>query len=154
MTHSTPATTGPDRVVVGVDGSASSVEALRWAARTAPLIGCGIDVITTWQYPMAAYGYGAMAPTYRPDEDAAHMLEVVLKDVFDDARPDDLRAVLVEGHPAQILVERSAGAALLVVGSRGHGGFVGLLMGSVSAHCAEHAQCPVTVVHHPAADPS
>ena len=138
----------PDRIVVGVDGSTSSTDALRWAARIAPLLGCGIDAVTTWQYAAAVYGYGAIAPSYQPDEEAKRMQDAVLDDVFAGSAPDTLRTFVVEGHPAQVLVERSASAELLVVGSRGHGGFVGLLIGSVSAHCAEHAVCPVTVVHH------
>lgn len=133
------------RVVVGVDGSDSSVDALRWAGRMATVLDRQIDAVTSWGYP-AGYGYGAMTSAYRPDEDAAHMLETALKTVFGDVRPSGLRAVVVEGYAAQVLIEASAQAEMLVVGSRGHGGFVGMLIGSVSTQCVTHALCPVVVV--------
>jgi nucleotide-binding universal stress UspA family protein len=132
------------RLVVGVDGSESSVAALRWAARVAPALGVQIDVVITWSYP-ATYGTAGGVTDWRPDQDAATVIDAVLGRVFGDGRPAGLRTILREGHAAHVLVEASRGASLLVVGSRGYGGFSGLLLGSVSRYCAEHAFCPVVV---------
>ena len=137
------------RIIVGLDGSESSKEALRWALRYSDLTGTRITAVMTWQYP-AGYGLGGVPPDselWRPDLDAARTVEATLADVLGDDRPEDLGAVTPEGNPARVLVELSAGAALLVVGSRGHGGFAGLLLGSVSSACAQHARCPVLVMH-------
>jgi nucleotide-binding universal stress UspA family protein len=141
------------RVVVGVDGSAESVAALRWAEDYADALGLEIDAVTSWSYP-ADYGYAGGASEWRPDQDAALVSAAALGEAFGDGPPVGLRVVVREGHPARVLEDASNGAALLVVGSRGHGGFAGLLLGSVSAYCAEHAHCPVVVdrqVSRPAA---
>jgi nucleotide-binding universal stress UspA family protein len=137
------------RIVVGVDGSKTSKEALRWALRYSELTGTPLTAAMTWQYPVD-YGLGGLPPDselWRPDLDAARVLEATLADVVGDDRPVGLRAITPQGGPAHVLVELSADAALLVVGSRGHGGFAGLLLGSVSSACAQHARCPVLIVH-------
>ena len=143
-----------DRIVVGVDGSEQSQQALRWAADYAATIGATLDAVSAWDWPSAA-GWGA-APipmNWDPRQDTEKLLTETIDSVFDGQRPKDLRLLVVEGHPARVLLEQSKGAAMLVVGSRGHGGFAGLLLGSVSASVAEHASCPVLVMHdgHPAA---
>ncbi|MHB1172123.1 MAG: universal stress protein [Lacisediminihabitans sp.] len=76
--------------------------------------------------------------------------------VFGDDRPSWFQAAVREGSTTQVLIEQSKGAEMLILGSRGHGGFVGLLLGSVSAACAEHAHCPVLIMHGPstAQDPA
>ncbi|MEO9139442.1 MAG: universal stress protein [Jatrophihabitans sp.] len=135
------------RIVVGTDGSPSSADALRWAAKIAVDTGAEVDVITCWQYPQG-WGMPGVSSDWNPANDAAQVLADSLAEAFGDKHPDGLRACVREGHAAQVLVQASAGADMLVVGSRGHGGFVGLLLGSVSAHCAEHGQCPVVVVPH------
>jgi nucleotide-binding universal stress UspA family protein len=135
-------------IVVGVDGSESSINALRTAARVATVLDAEIDAVTSWEFP-ASYGLAGGAGDWRPDTDAAQLLAIALKEAFGDDVPARLRSVLTEGHPAKVLVEASRGAEMLVVGSRGHGGFVGLLLGSVSAYCAEHASCPVLVARVP-----
>ncbi len=132
-------------IVVGVDGSAPSLDALRWAARLSAALALPIEVVACWHFP-PYYGYGGADATWRPDQDSASLLAGALTSVFGDARPDGLTEAVREGHPAEVLIGMSAGAELLVVGSRGHGGFAGLLLGSVSAYCAEHAECPVVVV--------
>ena len=132
-------------VVVGVDGSESSKEALRWAARMAAVEGVEIVAITAWDYPQA---YNSPVDVnWRPDVDAEVILADTLREVFGDERPPGLEARAVHGPARTVLLEASEGASLVVVGSRGHGGFAGLLLGSVSSACAEHGHCPVVVVH-------
>lgn len=134
------------RIAVGVDGSQPSKSALRWAARWAQLTGAGIDAVIAWQ-PAPNYGWAIGDATWRPEEDAEKVVTQAVDEVFGADRPPDLRLIVRRGHPAQVLLDASEDAELLIVGSRGHGGFVGLLLGSVSANCAEHATCPVLVVH-------
>jgi nucleotide-binding universal stress UspA family protein len=145
------ATSSGARIVVGVDGSPSSQAALRWADRVGSAMGLAIDAIICWAYP-TNYGIGAAFTEYRPDVEAKVMLDETVRTVFGDSPPAGLRTSVREGYPAKELIDASQGAEMLVVGSRGHGGFVGLLIGSVSAYCAEHAACPVVVLHHRAAD--
>jgi nucleotide-binding universal stress UspA family protein len=140
---SEPARAG--RIVVGVDGSDSSVQALDWAARQAELTGDVLEVITTWEWP-GSYGWAAPLPEdWDPQADMTKVLDEILGQLRQ-AHPDvTVRLRVVEGHPAPVLIEASRGADLLVVGSRGHGEFAGMLLGSVSEHCVSHAHCPVLV---------
>lgn len=147
----TPNTPSGARIVVGVDGSPSSLDALRWAHRVGSPLGLAIDAIICWSYP-TNYGIGVAFTEYRPEMEAKVALEEALLAAFGDTAPAGLRASVREGYPAKELIDASRGAEMLVVGSRGHGGFVGLLIGSVSAYCAEHAACPVVVLHHRTAD--
>ena len=137
---------GRGYIVVGVDGSDCSKDALRWAARQAEFTSAVVDAIMAWRFP-AFYGW---APVDSEDLDFPRFAEQALAhavdEVFGPDHPDWLRSRVAEGHAAQVLVEASADADLLVVGSRGHGGFTGLLLGSVSTYCVHHARCPVTVV--------
>jgi nucleotide-binding universal stress UspA family protein len=135
------------RIVVGVDGSKPSVDALLWARLMGRAMHAELDVITSWQYP-AAYGMAGWASDWSPQGDAAALLEDTLRLAFAQDRPVGLRTTVMEGHAANALVNASTGAELLVVGSRGHGGFVGLLLGATSAHCAEHAACSVLIAHN------
>jgi nucleotide-binding universal stress UspA family protein len=144
---------GP-RVVVGVDGSAESVEALRWAADYAAATGATIDAVMSWHAPAAA---GAAPPRIAPqpitDEVRASLLEELDKSlvaVFGPATPPSVQGRVTYGHPAMVLVEESRHADLLVVGFRGHGAFAGMLTGSVSMHCVNSAHCPVVVVRRAA----
>jgi nucleotide-binding universal stress UspA family protein len=141
-------------IVVGVDGSPPSVSALRWAARLAPVVDGVIVAVTAWQFPItygadpAMLGWGTgPGEAWRPDLDAEVVLERALESAFGASRPAGLVAQAREGQASAVLIAASEGAELLVVGSRGHGGFAGLLLGSVSSACAEHAKCPVLVVH-------
>jgi nucleotide-binding universal stress UspA family protein len=140
---------GP-QVVVGVDGSAESLEALRWAAAYATATGATIDAVLSWHYPVAAgVAPAGSAPKPISDEVRASMqaaLDKALTDVFGTAAPEQVHAKIAYGHPAVVLVEESHNADLLVVGNRGHGAFTGMLTGSVSMHCVNNAQCPVVVV--------
>jgi len=137
------------RIVVGVDGSGQSVQALRWAQRLAAGTGARLEAVTAWQISVVtAWGTAIAVPmNFNPEQDMEKVLIATIDDVFGADRPTDLRLVVEQGHPARVLVDRSAGALMVVVGSRGHGGFTGLLLGAVSAYVAEHAHCPVLVVH-------
>lgn len=140
-------------ILVGVDGSPGSRTALRWAITEAALRGASIDALITWQTPTYAYaGASVMPPIAELGEAAAGALDDVItaeREGLTGAEADvEVRPVVVEGPTAAHLIERSADADLLVVGSRGYGGFRGLLLGSVSHQCASHAHCPVVVVPH------
>jgi nucleotide-binding universal stress UspA family protein len=136
----------PPRVIVGVDGSEQSKQALRWAAHFAATAGARVEAVTSWQYP-TAYGWDAGPIEWNPEQDMEKVLTQTVDEVFGANRPHDMRLTVREGNAAKVLLEQSADALLLVVGSRGHGGFAGLLLGSVSANVAEHATCPVLVIH-------
>ena len=140
------------RVVVGVDGSAGSQAALRFALEEAAVRETGVRVVSALlppQYWPEAYGISA-PPTV--DERKAELRQAARRMVDEvvAGRPD-LAVVPVElhevqGQPAGVLIEQSRGADLLVVGHRGRGGFASALLGSVGLQCVLHAQCPVTVV--------
>jgi nucleotide-binding universal stress UspA family protein len=136
----------PPRVVVGVDGSPESRQALRWAARIAGPVGAHLEAVNAWDYP-ATYGWAAWPAGWEPARDAHQALTAVVDEVFDEHRPPGIELIVREGGAARVLLEQAKGATMLIVGSRGHGGFAGLLLGSVSANVAEHADCPVLVVH-------
>ncbi|HXW45046.1 MAG TPA: universal stress protein [Streptosporangiaceae bacterium] len=141
--------TAGQRIVVGVDGSPSSKRALRWATCQAALTGAAIEAVIAWQYPAAAGGYGWMlAPADDMDFEgvAAKALADSIADCVDSASPVQLTTTVREGNAAEVLLDCAKGADLLVVGSRGHGGFVGALLGSVSQHCAHHATCPLVII--------
>jgi nucleotide-binding universal stress UspA family protein len=143
---------GAGRVVVGVDGSPSSGQALRWGARAAAAFGAGLDAVTAWEFP-AGYGFGSVPSGWDPEQDMRTVLDQTVQEVFGDQPPAGLRRLTQEGGAAKVLLDASASAIMLVVGSRGHGGFAGLLLGSVSSNVAEHASCPVLVIHGDQAPP-
>ena len=134
------------RIVVGVDGSPSSMTALRWAILQAELTGCEVEAVTSWRLP-SRYGFAAVTDRATDFEgDARKVLADALNEVSS-VEPDVLiRSSVVEGHPAEVLVRAARGADMLVVGSRGHGGFPGAMLGSVSQYCVHHAPCPVLVI--------
>lgn len=134
------------RIVVGVDGSDSSREALRWAARFGVSEHASIEVVIAWELP-TGIGWAAVSPDIITLEDMDKVAENAVDEVFGAERPKGLAIRCLEGDAASVLLEESRDALMLVVGSRGHGGFMGLLLGSVSAKVAEHAKCPVLVVH-------
>jgi nucleotide-binding universal stress UspA family protein len=134
------------RIVVGVDGSASSKAALRWALRQAHLTGAVVEAVTAWQFPVV-YGYPA---PMMDGVDFKGLATQVVKDAIAEAGSGDgadpIYYKVVEGNAAAALLTESAGADLLVVGSRGHGGFVEALLGSTGQHCVHHARCPVVMI--------
>ncbi len=132
-------------VVVGIDGSAASLEALDWGARQAELTGAKLEIVMTWDWP-TTYGWAAPIPEgYDPERDVHEALEKVEADVRAKHPGIEIVSRVLQGHPAPLLVEESKGADLLVVGSRGHGEFVGMVIGSVSEYCVTNADCPVLV---------
>jgi nucleotide-binding universal stress UspA family protein len=136
------------RIVVGVDGSKPSKAALAWAAHQARTTGTALVAVAAWEYP-TSYGWSPpWPPEYDPGRDARHMLEETVREVLGEDPDITLETEALEGHPAPVLLEFSKGAALLVVGSRGHGEFAGMLIGSVSEFLVAHAHCPVVVVRH------
>jgi len=140
------------RIVVGIDGSESSASALRWAVRQAGLTGAAVDAVIAWHYPdLAASGlaFGATEPTEGFRESAEKVVTDAISSTLDPASDVPVHARVGQGHAAQVLLDAAAGASLLVVGSRGHGGFAEALLGSVSQHCVQHALCPVVVVRGP-----
>lgn len=135
------------RIVVGVDGSDSSKQALRWATALARGSGSRVDAVMSWDIP-TTLGLGYLPQDVDMQSDTEKWLEQTVDEVFGAERPASLRTIVRQGSPARVLLDACKNdAAVLVVGSRGHGGFYGLLLGSVSAAVAEHAPCPVLVVH-------
>jgi nucleotide-binding universal stress UspA family protein len=136
------------RIVVGIDGSESSNVALAWAARQAKLTGAPLHVVIAWELP-TTYGWAAPLPEGLDLEtDARGVAGKTVADVIG-SEPDsglDVSVGIVEGHPAAVLLHEAEHAALVVVGSRGHGAFAGMLLGSVGQHLAAHATCPVVIV--------
>ncbi|WP_010542174.1 universal stress protein [Dietzia alimentaria] len=139
-------------VIVGVDGGQDSVRALRWAAEHARAIDAPLQVVAAYEIPTQFGPYG-MAAWENPTELEKRAKEV-LADTVREALGSDasVEQYVVQGHPAEALVDGSARAQLLVVGSRGRGGFAGLLLGSVSQHVVAHARCPVVVMPRNASD--
>ncbi len=135
----------PQRIVVGIDGSASSIDAFRWAVRQAQLTGAVVEALMAWQYPAGVVPAG----TQDFEAESRRALDRAIEGAFSGAPPVEVTRVVEEGEPALTLVGRSTNAALLVIGSRGHGEFVGMLIGSVSQYCVTHAHCPVVVLRGP-----
>ena len=139
-------------IVVGVDGSPESKEALRWALEEARLRAANVRAVYAWRDPyVLAPGFG-LPEDFEFDalrERAVETLDAVIAEVVGTASDVRVDGVVAEGPAGSVLVQAAEGAEMLVVGSRGHGGFVGLLLGSVSQQCVTHAPCPVLVVRRP-----
>ena len=142
MTES--ATVSLPRIVVGVDGSVPSKHALRWAYQVAAATGAVVEAIAVWP---SAIAYRWALPEWSPDRDTARVLQTAVLETPKPSPDVVVEQIVREGNPAHVLIERSATATMLVVGSRGRGGFTSLLLGSVSSAVAEHARCPVLVIH-------
>ena len=136
-------------IVVGVDGSRESKEALRWAIEEAQLRQATLRAVHAWTYPVifgGVYVPPEVVDGNRLSGEAQEALDAVIAEVAGENPHDYIERVVAEGPAAQVLVEAARDADLLVVGSRGHGGFAGLLLGSVSHQCAHHAPCAVVIV--------
>lgn len=136
------------RIVVGVDGSEPSIEALRQAQRLATPLGAKVLANAYWDYPQVYAGY-VMMGIEGFEERAGEILDEAVRTAFGDETPSNVVPNLVRGHPRESLIEATREADMVVVGRRGHGGFGGLLLGSVSSALVAHAHCPVLVVHTP-----
>jgi nucleotide-binding universal stress UspA family protein len=141
------------RILAGVDGSQGSRRALGWAVAAAAARGAVLQPVIVWPSP---YDYGEL-PYFPVDEDhlageASKRLEQALAEVAGGDSAIAADPLVARGDPARVLCERSAGADLLVVGSRGHGGLAGLLLGSVATKCAHHSRCPLVIVRDGGAD--
>ncbi|MEU9244403.1 universal stress protein [Streptomyces sp. NPDC048385] len=129
-------------IVVGVDGFPDSLEALRWAARQAEMTGAELHAVMALSLP-EVYGY---VPEHDYQGDARKALQDAIERALGAQPRVPVSAQVVAGRPTPVLIHASRGAQLLVVGSRGHGEFTGMMLGSVSHHSVCHAHCPVTVV--------
>jgi nucleotide-binding universal stress UspA family protein len=149
----------PETIVVGVDGSEGGAGALEFAAGEAAFRGARLRVVSAWQVPVVAPHGGHLGPAPL-DPETWDAFRVRAQQVADDAfaavrklQPSvEGEALAVQGHAADVLLEQSADAALIVIGRRGLGGFKSLLLGSVSQQVVQHATCPVVIVNQPATD--
>jgi nucleotide-binding universal stress UspA family protein len=142
-----------DRIVVGVDGSAGSATAVAWALKLATETGAKLEAVLVWEmFHGWVEGYWPSVEDWSSDaeKDAQARLDAAIA-VAVEGHPDhiEIRTTIVEGQPAEALLAHAKGADLLVVGSRGRGGFAGLVLGSVSQQCVHHALVPVVVVPEP-----
>jgi len=130
-------------IVVGVDGSPQSHKAVAWGVEQAKKTGGTLELLIAWARPVS-YGLPLVVAGLDPEAQAREIVEKMAAEI--DLPVDRLITSVVHGAAPSILIARSAQADLLVVGSRGHGGFAELLLGSVSAHAVHHAACPVVVL--------
>lgn len=143
------------RVVVGVDGSAGARAALRFAVEDAIRRGVPVEAVIAHRPPEAWMDFDAIGGFQYDEAEAAarHKVETTIAEVLREVPEPhpEIHVTAVLGSAAEAMIRESAGADLLVVGSRGHGGFSSVLLGSTSMQCVQHAECPVTVVHSPEA---
>jgi len=132
-------------IVVGVDGSAGSREALLWAVAYAELSGAAVQPVMAWQLPEV---YSMVSQDY--EADARLELQTAIEETLAPDQRSHVTSLVTPGRPGHVLVDASRHGQLLVVGSHGHGELIGKFVDSVSAHCVYHAECPVVVVRHSA----
>jgi nucleotide-binding universal stress UspA family protein len=137
-------------IIVGIDGSDHSRRALEWAMREAALRRVPLTVLTVHEIVVGYWGYLGVDPAaHAAAEHTYRMAQVEVDKVLDelgDARPESVTVRSVNGGPARQLLTAARHADMIVVGSRGAGGFARLLMGSVSTQVSHHARCPVVIV--------
>ncbi|MGH2689139.1 MAG: universal stress protein [Actinomycetota bacterium] len=139
------------RIVVGVDGSDDAQQALVWAISEARLRKDGVTALFAWTYPAAVGPFEAIVPaSLNVDfgKEGDEIVQRAIKEATAGATDVEVNGEVVEMPPAQALLRASEGADLVVIGSRGLGGFRGLLLGSVGHQVAQHAQCPVVIIPH------
>jgi nucleotide-binding universal stress UspA family protein len=137
----------PERIVVGIDGSDASQRGLRWALDEGRARGAAVDAVYAWRSPIVGVGPGAVPLDSGPIEaEARSLLDAAIEaeDTSGLARP--VERVVLSGSPSEVVLQAANDADLVVLGSRGVGGFTALLLGSVSHQVARHAPCPVVVV--------
>ncbi len=144
------------RIVVGIDGSEPARAALRWAAEEAKLRGANLEVVGAWTFPMYVDPMGGAFPLpgmfEKTEANERDMIEAEVKAVLGDTPEVPVELSIRCGSTATELLAAAEGADILVVGSRGRGGFSSLLLGSTALQCIHHATCPVTVVRAPHKD--
>jgi nucleotide-binding universal stress UspA family protein len=143
-------------IVVGVDGSNHSKEALRWAVRQATLVGGRVHAVMSWEWSTNPFSLGGDTVVggrqpLSPEETSRVKLIDVVTETIGESPPVPVHSRMVQGPAAKVLVEASGAADLLVVGTRGYGGFKGALLGSVSQQVTQHAHCSVVVVREKSA---
>ena len=141
---------GSFRIIVGVDGSDQSKAAMDWAIEESRRRKGEVPAVTAWSFPYVSDAMGTAWDYEIFQKDAQAILEAELERVKDQGVTVTGR--IVEGNPASALIDASKDADLVAVGSRGHGGFTGMLLGSVSHQTIHHAHCPVLVIREPDAD--
>ena len=143
-----------NEIVVGVDGSEESRAALAWAVEEGRLRQAPVLAIHAWEVPMVPAPTGLVPPSVEVvgdltelREDAASLVETMVREIAGDAADVEIRPLTVEDKPVSALLDAAErnDAQMIVVGSRGHGGFVSLLIGSTSDQVARHATCPVVI---------
>jgi nucleotide-binding universal stress UspA family protein len=140
-----------ETIVVGIDGSDVSREALRWAIDEARVHGARVTAVHAWEPPAPVAEVAPMptidlvdfVPEFR--DAAGKLVSNVVEEIVGDDASVTVEPIAVEGSPAEALIDAARNARLVVVGSRGHGGFTALLLGSVSHKVAQHALCPVVI---------
>lgn len=138
------------RIVVGVDDSSHGRAALAWAYAQAKLRGANLEIVHAWDYPYQGPRTSVTVPKDLMQLDAAEELEAVVRDlVVDESDGVAVHAGLVEGGAAEVLINASNDAELVVVGSRGRGGLASKLLGSTSHAVVQYANCPVVVIRVP-----
>ena len=136
-------------VIVGVDGSTNSIAALQWAARYAKSIDGIVHAVYVWSYPISSIAPAPLGSPVAPPELMTNAASEALAGFVTEAElPDDVHVVHVirEGSTSKVLLDQAKDADILVVGARGHGGFTGLLLGSVANAVINHAPCPIAVI--------
>ena len=133
------------KVVVGIDGSPESINALRWAGEYAFVANKEVEVVVAWDWYRGPGVYTPIFDGFDPQAEAETVVEKALIQLRSEWPYLTATGRAAEGHPSPILVEASKNASMVVLGSRGHGEFTGMLLGSVSEYCATHAHCPVLV---------
>jgi len=135
-------------IVIGMDGSESSRQALHWAVGQAKVTGATLEAVMAWAAPIPWGRTPTLPPGRDPEDETRKRLAEEVESVLGPHSALDVTETVVQGQPAPALIAASKHADMLVVGSRGHGTFAGTLLGSVSRHCVTHATCPVVVVRH------
>lgn len=134
-------------VIVGVDGSKDSERALKWAADYAQKVGAPLEAVIAWEVS-TLYGdtFSDKWDHTAVEKKHREVAEAAVREALGDGAQVEVR--VEQGNASEVLVRDSSDVQHIVVGSRGHGGFTGMLLGSVSQHLVTHARCPVTVMPH------
>ncbi|AWB87504.1 universal stress protein [Mycetocola zhujimingii] len=142
-----PTATRTRPIVVGIDGSELSIKALRHARRLGEALDAPLEAVAVWQQAHSLYDFYQAESGWTPEKEVEKLIGDAVISAFGEDRPHGFTQTVLKGPPARTLIGHSADAEMLVLGSRGYGGFTGLLVGSVSTACVAHATCPVLIVH-------